>query len=272
MTETTIQRIAFDNVITNYIKKFYSELRIIPVLGCELEFYTKENLNIDSLTKIISNEKIKVIAEQGLNQFELILPPTLKPFEMLKLLSNAKDKLKDVALFNAKPFADQPTSSLHIHINFLDETGTNLFEKNNGKNTNIFLNSVGGLLNLMKESCVFFSPMPEDYQRYSINSMHTPSNVSWGINNRTTALRITTMEKGPRRIEHRLASSNSSPDAVVALILLSVYLGINNKTPPTQPTYGVAFDPQYALENLPKTLKEAQTFMMKSNICDLLCK
>jgi len=269
MTEIISNKIAFNDVITYYIKKFYSELKIIPVLGSELEFYTKKKSSIEILSKIIANKKIKVIEEEGKNQFELLMPATLRPFEMIDLINKAKESLKDVALFNAKPFSDQPSSSLHIHINFLDETGANLFERKNEKNTNIFLYSIGGLLHLMKESCIFFAPSVEDYQRFSIESMHTPSNISWGVNNRTTALRITTMEKGPRRIEHRLSSSNASPDAAIALVLAAMYFGIQNKINPPEPTYGKAFDPQYILEKLPQTLEEAQIAMMHSKICDL---
>jgi len=267
MTDLADQKIIFSHTIKYYITKFYSELKIVPILGCELEFYARDNVTLE---KLKNTAHTSVIQEEGVNQFELLFSPTLRPLELLNSINSSKEKLKDLALFNAKPFEDQPSSSLHIHINFLNEDGDNIFEKNKGQNTDVFLYSLGGLLHFMKESCVFFAPQPEDYKRYTIESMHTPSNISWGINNRTTALRITPMEKGPRRIEHRLSSSSTPPDAAIALILMSIYIGIRDKIMPPPPTYGIAFDPQYSLEKLPQTLEEAQILMINSGISSTL--
>ena len=266
-----MEQVSFQKTIEYYCKKFAQEFQLIPIIGCELEFYTIKKTSLQKLQQLVSkNKTISVIDEQGKNQFELLFSPTNDLIKLIETIYHSKELLKTVALFDAKPFEEEPSSALHIHINFLDTNLNNIFEKQNGKNPKILGYVIGGLLHLMKESCIFFAPDKEAYKRYTIESMNTPATISWGINNRTAALRITTMEKGPRRIEHRVASSNAAPEKVIAAILAASYIGINRKIHPQEPTYGKTFDPQYNLKKLPQSLEEAQSLMLQSDLYHLL--
>jgi len=261
-------RIEFEETIRYYLKHFISDFRLLPVIAGELEFYTKEHSSIENLQKILPS--LSITKEDGHNQFEIQFSPKTNPLEFIEELYRAKELLHDIAIFDGKPFENQPGSGLHIHINFLDQNYNNVFEKQNGKNPKVLGYVVAGLLRFMKESCVFFAPAQNDYLRYSVESMNSPSTISWGVNNRTASLRITTMEKGPRRIEHRVASSNAEAKKVVAAIFAASYFGLTQKIYPQEPTYGRSFDPQYNLEKLPKTLEEAEGLFMEGGMYNLL--
>ncbi|MCH9690419.1 MAG: glutamine synthetase [Gammaproteobacteria bacterium] len=260
MTKSDIN---FGSLIEHYTKAFIENFHIIPVLGCELEFYTKEQSSIEDLKLALSNQGIKLSKEEGKNQYELQFPHTNQINSLISSIENAKRNLKKLATFESEPYSEEPTSAMHIHLNFLDQEANNIFDRKNGKNPAILGYAVGGLLKTMKESCIFFSPNTGDYARYTKRSMNTPSNISWGVNNRTTAIRITPRESGFRRIEHRLPSANASPEKVIAAILVSTYTGIKEKLIPMEPIYGNAFDSQYKLEKLPQNLKEAQAEFMQ---------
>jgi len=262
--------IDFKKIIALYSNNFMQELSIIPVIGGEIEFYTKKKTSIKKLKDIIQHNHVTVVEEEGKNQFELHITPTTNAMNFIETLESAKKSLKDIALFNTKPFKTEPTSSLHVHINFLDKNGKNLFLRKEGKNPRILAYSLGGMLSFMKASCIFFAPTQYCYIRYNTKSMTTPSNVSWGVNNRTTAIRITPRERGVRRIEHRLSSANADPEKVIASIFAAIYIGIKEKIMPSEPIYGNAFDEQYIAEKLPQSLEEAQVLFMQGEFYKLL--
>jgi len=263
-------QIDFKKTIEFYYNNFRQEFSILPVIGAEVEFFAKKKISIKKLKDLIQNDNISVVEEEGANQFELHITPTNNIISFIETLESAKNSLADIALFDTKPFDKEPASSLHLHINFLDKDGHNLFQRKEGKNPEILVHSLGGLLSLMKESCIFFAPTQNCYIRYNTNSMTTPSSVSWGINNRTTAIRITPREKGARRIEHRLSSANADLEKVISVIFASIYVGIKEKILPQEPIYGNAFDEQYTTEKLPQNLEEAQVLFMQGKVYKLL--
>jgi len=262
--------INFRNTIEYYAKRFHENFKILPILGCELEFYTKAPTSIEDLQDLILDKTIKISNEEGENQYELQFLHTNNIYSLLENIVKIKRCLRKIATFKARPHSDQPTSAMHIHLNFLDQNAKNIFDRQNGKNPAILAHAVGGLLSSMNGLCIFFAPAQNDYKRYTIESMNTPSNISWGINNRTTAIRITPRESGFRRIEHRVASADANPEKVLAAIFAGVYVGIQNKIMPMEPIYGNAFDQQYTLEKLPKSLKEAQSLFLQSGFSSIL--
>jgi glutamine synthetase len=265
MTKLLLRNIDFKKILFRYESLFLDNFNIIPVLGCELEFYSK--IPEQKLHKSISNE---ISAEEGDGQFELKFSPVKSPLKLVENIEATKRDLQDIAIFSATPYVDQPSSGMHIHINFLDAEQNNIYIRTNSKTPKALAYSIGGLLNTMEESCVFFAPTQNSYQRFTNPSMTAPSKISWGINNRTAAIRITPMEKGPRRIECRIASSNAEPAKVIAAILAGIHLGLTEKIIPQEPTYGICSDPQYRLKDLPKSLAEAKKLAMRGNISSLL--
>ena len=93
-----------------------------------------------------------------------------------------------------------------------------------------------------------------------------PINISWGGNNRTTAIRVPDSKPEFRRIELRVPSANASLEKVIAFILIGALHGLKNENLYYERIYGNAFDEQYALQLLPKDLKEAENIFHEQGV------
>jgi glutamine synthetase len=235
--------------------KFCQEFGLTPIIGAELEFYLENNVPIELLERKLG---YKFVNEEGLRQYEVNFPPqndltTLAQFiEEFKInLDNEVKILGFNASFHSKPLIDDYGSSLHIHINFIDKTGLNFFAQDNK------LDLIASYLcYYLNETFLIFAPNTESYSRFDAKFM-SPVNISYGRNNRSTAIRVP--DSLPKRLEHRVAGSDCNPYLVVYAIFKAIYLGLTKSIyiPNMQIIYGNAFDKQYDLQPFPKTLEEA---------------
>ncbi|MGI9481211.1 MAG: glutamine synthetase family protein [Hyphomicrobiales bacterium] len=158
------------------------------------------------------------------------------------------------ATFMAKPHEDQPGSSMHIHQSVVsNKTGKNLFATKSGKESRLFLNHIGGLQRYMAAAMAFFAPNVNSYRRLVPDS-DAPTNVHWGIDNRTVSLRVPAAEPSAMRIENRVPGADCNPYLALAASLACGYLGMTEKQKPNPPVEGWAY--RYA-HTLPLTLEEA---------------
>jgi len=170
---------------------------------------------------------------------------------------------------------------MHVHLSLYDQADNNLFVKHNDEESPLLLNIIGGLLKYLPASLPFFLAAEQDFERfnakfelsneerrYKCNATNAPTNISWGVNNRTTALRIpdSHREKGARRVEHRVPASSANPYLVLTGVLLGAYLGVRERLDAPDRIWGNAFDEQYKLESLPLNLKEANSNFENSEI------
>ncbi len=95
-----------------------------------------------------------------------------------------------------------------------------------------------------------FAPSPESYARFVAGS-NAPLTVSWGANNRTTAIRLPDSAHDNKRIEHRVAGADADPEHVIAAILKGLYSGLKNRVDPGPQIYGDASLPMYGLQAFP---------------------
>lgn len=201
--------------------------------------------------------------EDGKQQYEFQFQIHTCPIALADHICGLRDALTEqlqeaggTVSFTAKPFEDQPGNGMHIHVSLWQEK-QNLFAKQDGKESIPLMYAIGGLCTLLKESVYWFCPLEEDYERFR-NEAHTPTTISWGGNNRTTAIRIPSTEAKERRIEHRIPSASSDPYAVCLATLEGIRYGIENKIEPPEKIWGNASDSQYNLPTLPQTLDEAK--------------
>jgi len=246
-------------------------------LGAELEFYLMESKNDEALLASISKHCCEqgvpvgaVEKERGTRQYELQLAHHTDALLLAKQLVQLRTIVENTAasygsraLFDAKPFADEPGSALHIHISLLDSNHRNQLQKHGTEESDTMRYALGGLCRLLPESMVFFSPKEEDYQRF-VPHMDAPTTVSWGGNNRTTTLRIPLSDAQNRRIEHRAPAASSNPYLVITAILAGIHYGIREKILPPKRIYGNSYDEQYALPALPSTLEKAKALFEQS--------
>ena len=230
----------------------FKQLDLFPVIGAEIEFYlTPTRNNLQDLGFIIE-------AEKGENQFEIRIFHSKDIFGCAQKIENIKESLKDIADFHAKPFADQPGSAMHIHLHLENAKGENLYIKQENRETQLLLNSIGGLCAMMPKNMLIFAPYEEAYLRYKDKSLASPSKVCWGGNNRTAAIRIPIDQKFNRRLEHRVACADSCPFSVIAAILWGALKGIQEQIPPPEKLHGNAFLEQYDFPLLPQSYTEAK--------------
>ena len=109
--------------------------------------------------------------------------------------------------------------------------------------------TLGGLLATMQENMDVFAPTEESRARFASGD-HIPTTVSWGANNRTTALRLPYTGLPFRRIEHRVAGADADVAAVIAVILEGVLHGLENRLEPGPQMHGNASLPMYGLPPL----------------------
>jgi glutamine synthetase len=250
-----------EKILLLYQANLQKEFNLIPILGCELEFY------VTKPSEELMNIGFDLVKEDGRNQFEIRLHPVKDILQFLHSIEAAKKKIlsiegvKSEGAFAAKPFENQPGSALHMHLNFISCDSS--FARS------ALEHSIAGLLHTLPDLMIFFAPYVDSYKRYATKSMTAPTNISWGPNNRTTSLRLIKDYKKTPRIEHRVAGSDANPLEVATAILFGSYIGIKEKLLPPKPTYGLAFDPQYNLPLFPNSLAEAKKNFTKSKFSSM---
>ena len=166
------------------------------------------------------------------------------------------------ATFMAKPYLDQSGSGMHMHYSLIDEAGKNVFDDGTELGSPLLRQAIGGMCKLMPEYTLFCIPNINSFRRLQIGEL-SPTNVSWGYENRTTSLRIPGGDSTSRRVEFRLPSSDANPYLVAAASLGSAWYGITKKLDPPKPTTGNAYMTN-AIE-LPDNLASAIEVLEKGN-------
>ncbi|MDR2831493.1 MAG: glutamine synthetase [Rickettsiales bacterium] len=233
---------------------------VSAVFGIELEFYIegieKEYLFLNSIKNKIASLGFLCEKENSIHQYEVKSGcytnsnNLIKHFELTKeLLTGTAQKLGGNVSFKAKPYLDRAGSALNVHVNLVDSSNNNLFYCNEQKYSNHLLHSIGGLCAMMKKHMLFFAPNNDSYLRFQYPDIHTPTTISWGVNNRTAAVRIPNFG-GKCCLEHRVPGADCNLEKVLTAIIEGIVFGIENKIAPPNRVYGIASDPQYKMESL----------------------
>lgn len=168
--------------------------------------------------------------------------------------------------FMAKWNADLPGSSGHLHQSLFDSAGEiNLFHDPSREEqlSDRCRHYLGGLVKLAPELTALYSPFVNTYKRY-VPGVWAPLTPSWGIENRTCALRVIPGGKGTR-IENRQTASDIHPHIAMATSLAAGLWGIQNAVEPPPPTTGDATAVEDA-EALPATLEDATRALAESDV------
>ena len=151
----------------------------------------------------------------------------------LKRIVRAQARAHGVtACFMAKPIADYAGSGMHFHVSLQDAAGKNVFvEDTEGQWAPSILHALGGLRETMGESMLVFAPHANSWRRF-VGQSYAPVAPTWGVNNRSVALRIPAGDIGARRIEHRPAGVDANPYLVAATVLAGIRHGLANRIDP----------------------------------------
>ena len=186
-----------------------------------------------------------MISEYAPGQYELTLHYRMDVMQAaddlmrLKRIVRSQARAHGVtACFMAKPIEDYAGSGMHFHTSLCDSTGRNLFvEDVEGQWNPMILHAIGGLRATMGESMLVFAPHANSWRRFATQS-YAPVSPTWGINNRSVALRIPAGAKAGRRIEHRPAGVDANPYLVAATILAGIRHGLAHRIDPGPETTG----------------------------------
>jgi glutamine synthetase len=209
--------------------------------------------------------------ERAREQFEVSLIPS-SPTEnvqrtaaLRKLITSSAESCGMRADFSAKPFADAEGNGLHIHLHLATPDGKNLFTKHDAAMSDTLNYALGGLLHWLEGTTACFAPHDTSYARL-IAGNRAPTTISWGVNNRTAALRLPDSPADNKRIEHRVAGADADDAQVALAILAALHDGLTHQRAAPEPIYGDASLPMYALPKLPATLAQARERMAHSTL------
>jgi glutamine synthetase len=189
-----------------------------------------------------------VISEYAPGQYELTLNYRTDVMQAaddlirLKRIVRAQARAHGVtACFMAKPVEDYAGSGMHFHVGLCDGAGHNVFvEAVEGQWSAPILHALGGLRATMAESMLVFAPHANSWRRFASQS-YAPVSPSWGVNNRSVALRIPAGDRQARRIEHRPSGVDANPYLVAATVLAGLRKGLAEAIDPGPETTGNAY-------------------------------
>jgi glutamine synthetase len=190
-----------------------------------------------------------MISEYAPGQYELTLHYRTDVMQAaddlmrLKRIVRAQARAHGVtACFMAKPNENYAGSGMHFHVSMLDDKGANVFvEAVEGDWNPTILYALGGLKETMAESMLVFAPHANSWRRFASQS-YAPVSPTWGVNNRSVALRIPAGDIRARRIEHRPAGVDANPYLVAATVLAGIQRGMERKTDPGPETTGNGYE------------------------------
>lgn len=158
---------------------------------------------------------------------------------MLKRLVRAQARRHGVtACFMAKPIEAYAGSGMHFHVSLQDGGGRNVFSEAEAGRWNLrLLHALGGLAATMGESMLVFAPHANSWRRFVAQS-YAPVAPTWGVNNRSVALRVPAGEARNRRIEHRPSGVDANPYLVAATVLAGIAKGFDGSLDPGPETTG----------------------------------
>jgi glutamine synthetase len=162
---------------------------------------------------------------------------------MLKRIVRAQARRHGVtACFMAKPIEKYAGSGMHFHVSLVDDSGRNVFAEKAGEGWKPeLLHALGGLATTMAESMLVFAPHANSWRRF-VSQSYAPVAPTWGVNNRSVALRVPAGEVKARRIEHRPSGVDANPYLVAATVLAGIAKGLDEKLDPGPETTGNGYE------------------------------
>jgi glutamine synthetase len=163
-----------------------------------------------------------------------------------------------LATFMTKPYKGLSGSCSHFHVSLLDkETGKNAFleaSREDGMSP-LMQSFVQGILDHTRASMAIWSPTPNCYRRIRPRT-YAPSNISWGVQDRSASVRVKASRDQSQHLEVRVPAAMSNPYLVAASVIASGLLGIMQKRALTPAASGPKEDDE-RFEKLPTSIEDA---------------
>jgi len=243
-----------------------------------VQVYSMDDLDeyADCLQDIIDGARAQgipadaIVAESAPAQFEVNLNHVADPIKACDYAVLLKRLIKNVAYdhemdttFMAKPYPGQAGNGLHVHISLLDKEGRNIFAGEDPEQNAALRHAIGGVLETLPACMAFLCPNVNSYRRFG-SQFFVPNAPSWGLDNRTTALRVPTGTPEAHRIEHRVAGADANPYLLLAGVLAGVHHGLTRQIEPGPVTEGNSYEQHE--QSLPNNLRDALRYLDDSSV------
>jgi glutamine synthetase len=154
-----------------------------------------------------------------------------------------------VATFMAKWSMDYPGQSGHVHQSLIDASGAGKFHDAAAEHnmSALMRHYVAGQQKFLKPFLSLCAPTINSYTRL-VKGAWAPTAAAWGVDNRTTALRVITGSEQSQRVEFRIGPADANPYLIAAASLGAGMLGIEQQLDPGEPLTGNAYEQE---ANLP---------------------
>jgi glutamine synthetase len=264
------------------------ELGYEPMLGSEPEFYlldpetngllfegyhifnTVRNTYVPFVQELLSQlsalglEIITANCEYAGSQWEVNFAPAAGmagPDDAFTFKNSVKElaHLRGyLATFMSKPLTDSAGSGCHTHVSLLDlESGENLFgdEDAEGGISELCRQFVAGQLRHARSIYTLLAPTPNCLKRRRTHTF-SPTNISWGFEDRSAFVRIKGGSVKSRHVENRGATGLSNPYLACAAVLGAGLLGVEERLELEPPARAPAEEDD-SKEKLPTTVEES---------------
>lgn len=173
-----------------------------------------------------------------------------------------------MATFMAKISESLPGCGGHVHQCLLDKKGVkNKFYDEGDKHhmSETMKQYLAGQLYCLPHILPMFAPTLNSYKRL-VEGAWAPTTLTWGVDNRTVAVRALTGGAAACRLESRVIGSDANPYLAMAAALGSGLYGIRKKLKLKQPpTKGNGYT-DFSNGTLPRTLQESTARMKESKV------
>jgi len=163
--------------------------------------------------------------------------------------------------FMAKWSEKLPGCSGHVHLSLWDGQ-RNVFSDGAGGMSRAMEQAIAGQLALMPELTAVVAPTVNSYKRM-VEGAWAPTTATWGVENRTTALRAIPGSAKSTRIEYRQAAADMNPYLAFAVAIGGALWGIEQGLTPPPAVRGNAYEAR-AAPRLPRSLAEATARLRES--------
>lgn len=222
---------------------------------------------LDQMLQYLRDAGVDVIThncEYAPSQFEINFGASVgihaadKAFTFKAAVKEIAHRMGYMATFMSKPFTDQSGCCCHFHISLLDRTtGENAFldlDDPDGLSTEM-RSFVQGILTHAPAMMPLIGPTPNCYRRLKPHTF-APSNISWGIEDRSAMVRVKATRDEGTHLEMRAGSGLSNPYLSAAATIAAGLLGIEHQYE-LQPAVKGPSEDDPSLAKLPQTLETA---------------
>ena len=261
-----------------------------PVMGSEFEFYllsfqtheplfsgyqifnTVRNDYVPTIRRILDEmpqagvDIITSNCEYAGSQWEINFAPgrgLAGPDDAFTFKNGVKEIAKQdgyLATFMTKPWSDSSGSGCHTHLSLVNaESGENAFGDPDAADglTDAARSFIGGLLKYARAIDAVIVPTVNCLRRRRRHTF-SPTNISWGQEDRSALVRVKGGTPGSKHVEYRAPSALSNPYLVGAALIQAGLRGIEEGLPAPEPSKpGVPAEDDDSFEKLPTELEES---------------